>query len=270
MLMFAGVGTPIKFKGKTEEELSKLSEEDQTEYLIYISQKEAATSAGREAVFVNEDEDEDLKAALEASLLEVNSPVVAEVSSHNVADSSGFRTPRKRHLSETTDSPPTKLTRFSPGVFTQLSSDNPVRREPTPTPDKMTSSSIVSSAQPDTTAAGIEAIGSMCTPPATPESGRKQSWKKSYHRPETQAEEEADMQRALELSTQDINNAELVSDQSNNTDQAPESSNVSQDDTDDGEEECEGPEEYCYKLSSIVSHFGATTAAGHYVADVYR
>ena len=49
----------------------KLSEDDQTEYLLYISQKEALTSQGRETMFVNEDEDEDLKAALEASLLDV-------------------------------------------------------------------------------------------------------------------------------------------------------------------------------------------------------
>merc|ERR1712058_109630 len=31
-----------------------------------------------------------------------------------------------------------------------------------------------------------------------------------------------------------------------------------------------GPPEHSYKLSSVVSHFGASTSAGHYVADVFR
>ena len=35
------------------------------------------------------------------------------------------------------------------------------------------------------------------------------------------------------------------------------------------EEEEEGGD-HCYRLASVVSHFGASTAAGHYVADVHR
>ena len=123
-LTYEGLGTPIKFKGKTEEDLAKLSEEEQTEYLLYISQKEALTSNGREAVLVNEDEDEDLKAALEASLLDVESPNPKEgAESVNEEKENSFKTPtRKRQHSSTSDiveSPPSKIARHSGGVFTQ-------------------------------------------------------------------------------------------------------------------------------------------------------
>ena len=76
------------------------------------------------------------------------------------------------------------------------------------------------------------------------------------------------MLRALELSTQDISNNdhEATEDNTDGGDEqlVPESSD-SNDNT-----VVTGPPEFCYKLSSIVSHFGASTTAGHYVADVYR
>merc|ERR1719477_520230 len=121
-------GTPIKFKGKTEEELMKLSEDDQTEYLLYISQKEALTSQGRETMFVNEDEDEDLKAALEASLLDVTDNSGNSFDNNeqkeNIDKTNSdvvFKTPiRKRHhsLSSPIKEPSAKIGRRSGGVFT--------------------------------------------------------------------------------------------------------------------------------------------------------
>ena len=36
------------------------------------------------------------------------------------------------------------------------------------------------------------------------------------------------------------------------------------------EEEPSGSPEQRYRLASVVSHFGPSTAAGHYVADVFR
>lgn len=252
-LPFQGVGTPIKFKGKTEEELSKLSEEEQTEYLIYISQKESMTSAGREDLVVG-DEDEDLKAALEASLLDVTTTADnVDSIDHGTRSPLEFKTPpRKRHQSVTSSdssSPPSKVARHSGGVFSR-STDTLVRRGATPTPDKMIT--------PDDTPASTSPA-----PSSSPE--KKQSWKKNYHRPETKAEEDADFERALELSTQDLSSGD---DGDNNSDACvPESSDQRDHDQD---EEMSGPAELCYKLSSIVSHFGASTAAGHYVADVYR
>ena len=251
-LPYEGVGTPIKFKGKTEEEIAKLSDEDQTEYLLYISQKEALTSNGREVVLVNEDEDEDLKAALEASLLDVaneatNNGYESDTEQkENKLSLPDFKTPpRKRHLSvtssdaDTGDSPPHKTARHTGGVFTHNTGS--LTRSVTPSPEKK---SPVTSSSPD----------------------KKLSWKKNFHRPETKDEEEADMQRALELSTQEISdNNEAAVEESNQ--QVPEST---EDVADDHDPMVDGPPEYCYKLSSIVSHFGASTTAGHYVADVYR
>ena len=83
---------------------------------------------------------------------------------------------------------------------------------------------------------------------------------------ETKDEEEADMQRALELSTQEISDSNEAAVVESNQ-QVPEST---EDVADDHDSVVDGPPEYCYKLSSIVSHFGASTTAGHYVADVYR
>lgn len=255
-LPFEGQGTPIKFKGKTEEELSKLSEEEQTEYLLFISQKEAVTSSGREDIFVTADEEEDLKQALAASLLEVTSSPSADndveqrKSGGSDADSGGeFKTPtRKRRSSisssSTLETPPSKMSRSSGAS----SSERPeTRRGDTPTPG-----------------AGYILPDSPVSEKSL-SAEKKQSWKRSFHRPETKAEEEADMLKALELSTQ-----ESLEEEERMISEAPVSSDNNADNTGGGSEVVTGPPEFCFKLSSIVSHFGASTAAGHYVADVQR
>ena len=262
-LTYEGQGTPIKFKGKTEEDLAKLSEEEQTEYLLYISQKEAMTSTGREVVLVNEDEDEDLKAALEASLLDVGNDTITSATNGYESDTEKenrrhgpgheFKTPpRKRHHSATStdavDTPPLKAGRHTGGVFSH-STETLTRRGPTPTP--------------------TSATPTLPHSPAAEKSSpdKKLSWKKSFHRPETKAEEEADMLRALELSTQEtiaedmVDDAAMVQETSDANDNLEESAEA---------ELVTGPPEHCYKLSSVVSHFGASTTAGHYVADVHR
>ena len=77
------------------------------------------------------------------------------------------------------------------------------------------------------------------------------------------------MLRALELSTQDLS-SRFDEAEEDAGQVVPESTEVNNDDCDDNEEVVTGPPEFSYKLTSIVSHFGASTAAGHYVADVYR
>eukprot|EP00090_Calanus_glacialis_P004771 TRINITY_DN13579_c0_g1_i1.p1 TRINITY_DN13579_c0_g1~~TRINITY_DN13579_c0_g1_i1.p1 ORF type:complete len:874 (-),score=172.79 TRINITY_DN13579_c0_g1_i1:269-2890(-) len=284
-------GTPIKFKGKTEEELMKLSEDDQTEYLLYISQKEALTSQGRETMYVNEYEDEDLKAALEASLLDVTENSVNMFDNEqketpdktDSADSETvFKTPlRKRHhsLSSHNGEPSAKIGRHGGGVFTHSTESlttgkqekiNGTRRGDTPTPCER---NAIGGDAPK----AIEYFSSDETqsPKVDHDDNKTKSWKNSFHRPVTKAEEEADMLRALELSTQDMG---CGSDQEDLTDD----SNIAMDDTKNSNEqevaddnssviETEpGPPEHSYKLSSVVSHFGASTSSGHYVADVYR
>ena len=75
------------------------------------------------------------------------------------------------------------------------------------------------------------------------------------------------MLRALELSTQEtiaedmVDDAAMVQETSDANDNLEESAEA---------ELVTGPPEHCYKLSSVVSHFGASTTAGHYVADVHR
>ena len=75
------------------------------------------------------------------------------------------------------------------------------------------------------------------------------------------------MLRALELSTQEtiaedmVDDAAMVQETSDANDNLEEAAEA---------ELVPGPPEHCYKLSSVVSHFGASTTAGHYVADVHR
>jgi len=282
-------GTPIKFKGKTEEELMKLSEDDQTEYLLYISQKEALTSQGRETMFVNEDEDEDLKAALEASLLDVtensgnifNSEQKENIDKTN--SESVFKTPlRKRHhsLSSPIKEPLPKVGRHCGGVFTHSTEsltmgkggegNGGTRRGDTPTPCERNS---ISAGTPKASEY-FKSDGTQ-SPKADGDNDKTKSWKSSFHRPVTKAEEEADMLRALELSTQDMG---CSSDQEDMTDDTritvedtgnPTDKEVANDNSSVLEIE-PGPPEHSYKLSSVVSHFGASTSAGHYVADVFR
>ena len=283
-------GTPIKFKGKTEEELMKLSEDDQTEYLLYISQKEALTSQGRETMFVNEDEDEDLKAALEASLLDVTDNSGNSFDNNeqkeNIDKTNSdvvFKTPiRKRHhsLSSPIKEPSAKIGRHSGGVFTHSTEsltlgkasqlNGGVKRGDTPTPCER---NAISAETPK----AIEYFNSdgSQSPKADRDGEKTKSWKNSFHRPVTKAEEEADMLRALELSTQDMGCSSDQEDMADDTRIAVEDTENSTDkempvDSSSVLETEPGLPEHSYKLSSVVSHFGASTSAGHYVADVFR
>jgi len=283
-------GTPIKFKGKTEEELMKLSEDDQTEYLLYISQKEALTSQGRETMFVNEDEDEDLKAALEASLLDVTDNSGNSFDNNeqkeNIDKTNSdvvFKTPiRKRHhsLSSPIKEPSAKIGRHSGGVFTHSTEsltlgkasqlNGGVKRGDTPTPCER---NAISAETPK----AIEYFNSdgSQSPKADRDGDKTKSWKNSFHRPVTKAEEEADMLRALELSTQDMGCSSDQEDMADDTRIAVEDTENSTDkempvDSSSVLETEPGLPEHSYKLSSVVSHFGASTSAGHYVADVFR
>ena len=231
-LPYEDLGTPKKFLGKTEEEISRMSEEDRLEYTLMISQKEALTSSGRVVPYV--DEDKDYKAAREASLLDMKtspSRDYDQVELKRRGDSETELKPstRKRQPSDVpeTPAPPIKMNRCA----------EPRRGDtPTPTlgltlPDKPLSENSLSSE-------------------------KKHHWKKSYHPPQTKAEEEADLLKALENS--------ILQDEGGGRD-LPESTDAGA-----ASEDVSGPPEFSYKLSSIVSHFGLTTTSGHYVADVQR
>jgi len=83
-------------------------------------------------------------------------------------------------------------------------------------------------------------------------------WREEYSRPSTREQEEAELLQALELSTQQ-EEGELASTEE------PTLPLPSLE-----EEEPSGSPEQRYRLASVVSHFGPSTAAGHYVADVFR
>ena len=88
--------TPLKFKGLTQEQLNMLGEEDQLEYMVHLSQKEAFQFNSTVLYLV--DEDEDMKKALDASMRESGSE-----QRQQVIQMENCRTPsRKRGYGELT------------------------------------------------------------------------------------------------------------------------------------------------------------------------
>ena len=80
-----------------------------------------------------------------------------------------------------------------------------------------------------------------------------------------------DYTRGLEFITDDSNNSldfSAAERKSSNNDR--EHGEENSDDTTVIMEDEPGSPEHRYKLTSIVSHFGASASSGHYVADVYR
>ena len=74
------------------------------------------------------------------------------------------------------------------------------------------------------------------------------------------------MIRALELSTQGTR----LEEEEHAGEKQEEKEVVKEEDVKEVEEQEEEGGDHCYRLASVVSHFGASTAAGHYVADVHR
>lgn len=102
----------------------------------------------------------------------------------------------------------------------------------------------------------------ITTPPGPP-SPRSSSAVKNdtIRRPLTQMEENEDLRLALELSIRE--------DQANNS---LSSSDIKEDASSVVEPPLvlTGPQEHRYRLHSVVSHYGASSSSGHYVADVFR
>jgi len=215
--------TPPKFKDLTQEQLNMLGEEDQLEYMVHLSEKEA--SKFNSTVLDMVDEDEDMKIALEASMRESGSEL-----SQQVIQMESCRTPsRKRGYGELTPEED----------FVGVAGDN-----------NSHSSSRHGQGRHEKLPSYANAVkGDSPSNADTKIKG-----------PASKEQEEADLKRALELSSLE---ASFLDIHDENLDDVENNNNMMDVVT-------SGLPEHSYQLQSVVSHYGSSASAGHYVADVYR
>jgi len=208
--------TPTKFKGLTEEQLTSLSEDDQLEYMTFLSEKEAFDFNTTKKT---DDEDEEMKAAMDASRLAFD----RENMGNSRLEEEFLIPSRKRGYYE-----------YAAGEDIGCSGDN------------------VKQGVRDSYANAVKANVTSCTADV------------SISRPSTKEQEEADLRRALELSYQE---ASFVDSQYVNMEEMENNNNC----MDEADMLTTGSEqEHSYQLQSVVSHYGSSANAGHYVADVFR
>ena len=237
------VVTPLKFKGKTNEEILGMNEEDQVEYSVLLSQRTALDSSGHEAA------DQEYRDALVASLVNI-SPIsggdnhlVEQTWSGGGEEAESEDPSRKRlRLGDTPTTAPVVTPTTAPGPALP---DTPTT-SPGDTP---------------TTALGPSPILRDFLVSGESRSSEKTSWKRSHREPKNKEEEDADLLKALENSMFQEDGGSL---------DHPESTAVLDNNHSSVSGVVSGPPELTYSLSSIVSHIGRTTTSGHYVADVLR
>merc|ERR1719186_2470269 len=206
--------TPVKFRGKTAEEIEAMGDNDKLEYTMHISMKSVPATTN------NNIEDQNLAAAIQASLND---------------------TPAKRNLE----------------MDYKIFSDSPT----TATASKFDSMDV----------SGDDTV-KMEAPKTQEDEDRQiqEALRLSVQEEEEDTRKECDNSTASYMTVQDNSNfsgtepssPREIGESSNNNQVPPDNNN----DVDD----VVGLPEHDYRLVSVVSHYGATTSSGHYVADVYR
>jgi len=223
------MATPPKFSGKTVDQLAAMSETDQEEYVTFRSTRETLGGVDQ-----NLTEEQQLKAALEASMKEINSPA-----------SETAATSYEKDLQETI-----RLSIQETASPAQRGLATPLKAFPV-LPQRRLSTAFES---PDKTPAkapkrqGEREDGS---------GAGKKCRESDVRRPLTVVEEEEDLRRALELSLA----SSTPSTPAHKLTPAPGSN---------AEAAVAGPPKWQYRLHSVVKHLGSSPTAGHYIADVFR
>jgi hypothetical protein len=239
------VETPTKFKGMTEEQLGNLSEDDQLQYLLFLSEKEALVikNAG------GDDDDEDLKTALEASMRDepnnqTDSGQCEDATSDKMIYSgSHCRTPaRKRSYGQLGGG----VFSHSDGEKLSKAMDYCDKREVNPT-------------------SGNGGKVSKKTYSKAVIAGKD---KTAVLRPTSMQQEEDDLKRALELSKQELEKTLQEDTLDNQFQRAME--DTENNNMEEVANSIPNKPEHSYQLQSVVSHYGASASSGHYVADVFR
>jgi ubiquitin carboxyl-terminal hydrolase 26/29/37 len=234
------VETPAKFKWLDVEKVESLNEEDQYEYMLYVSRKEAVDNQMNRS---GADEDADLKAALEASMREDH---------FNHSDQSGgFDNVMSGGFPASTSARKRSYGQLGGGLFTHGDGDR--------SREKINKAMDYMDLKENDAAKERAKVHKTTNPRSRVRSSPRKKQEAKVPRPKSKDQEEADLQRALDLSRQehesvleDTTFEWAMEDVENNNTQ-----------------EVARPE-HSYQLHSVVSHLGAGARSGHYVADVFR
>merc|ERR1719474_2066961 len=231
------MATPTKFKGKSTEELTKMSDADQEEYMMFKSMKESLPSD--QAM----EEDLQIKAAMEESIKVHTSPPAG--STEDAAASSYDADRQKtiemslREYDASTGAPSTEF-------------------PPLPAPKRSLSQLEISAELDSSLKTPVKGVKRQGISLDGDEAPSKRSRESDVRRPLTAIEEEEDLQRALELSRL-----------TNSTPVTP----VFKHNPDSGAYQAaavQGHPKWQYRLHGVVRHLGSSPVAGHYIANVYR
>ena len=248
---------PAKFTGLTQAQLAQLSEEDQLEYLLHVSQKEAL-SIGESG---DDQEDKDIMAALDASMKEETFNQIMSMTD------AGFK--------QSQDSLPDKVDTSGDRVKRDIIRTSAKKRT-------FGQVGLVGEESFDNHSIDNDIVNQNIM--LRPREGKTEGWTYSRslrenvlndyqdskpRQPRTKDDEEADLKEALKLSMQEdfvkmkeninLNKFQWAMEDIENNNHNDELNILSQ-----------GQPEHCYKLASVVSHHGVGARSGHYVADVFR
>ena len=247
-------GMPRKFRGMSVAQLGKLNEEDQTDYLLYLTEKEAFANERQV-----EDEDMELQAALEASMREEPLNLVEPSKGTTETDTSKkCTTPARKRSCE--------LLGGGWGWMDESDSkgDSKDKSKLDRALNYLETKEIKLTLTKQGAKKGKRKVGERNVVKVK---NNGDPWKDWSTVKRSTSREDTELEQALKISRQEFEWTQLE-DTFNDKVRGDKENNNTEEMTKTISKPCQP--EHTYQLSSVVSHFGASRSSGHYVADVFR